>query len=415
MSVQGQGCKDFFGIHAPSYDRSCKRDATIWSVSDAFLRVLRQIPHISWRKIVVIEPSKVHRPGKRLNHRRVATDAASVDKVKKQPMLAYQGDALSQVLKLVCLRGDIVFHGELGASTEVTFPPGPAGFLHLCDGKALISQKDGEPVLLKPGDFVLLLHTDGYTLRDRSDGKAHRRIEANMSFNPTQETRSVRWAANHDIVGCFLAGVFHFNSEPLRSLLTGLPSIIHLKRDSDDVPPWMATISQFLTEESSHVGPGSSLMISRLIDLLVIRALRTWINSQGSRLGWLFGLSDERIGRALNAMHLEPGRAWTVESLASTAAMSRSIFSNRFTAAVGVPPLRYLTRWRLSIAAELLHTGKFKISEVAHKAGYGSEAAFSRAFKAQFGYPPRDTRRMAPADIFRMRMPQTARLLSSKY
>ncbi|RDS83903.1 AraC family transcriptional regulator [Dyella monticola] len=322
-------------------------------------------------------------------------------------MPSHRGDALSQVLKLVRLRGDIVFHGELGASTEVIFPPGPAGFLHLRDGEALISQREGEPVLLKPGDFVLLLHTDGYTLRDRAGGDVHRRIEANVSFNPCQETRTVRWGGNHGIVGCFLAGIFHFNGEPLRSLLTGLPGLIHVKHDSDDVPSWMATLSQFLTDESSNIGPGSSLMISRLIDLLVIRTLRTWINSQGSRLGWLFGLSDERIGRALNAMHLEPGRAWTVASLAGTAAMSRSIFSNRFTAVVGVPPLRYLTRWRLSIAAEWLHAGTFKVSEVAHKAGYGSEAAFSRAFKAQFGYPPRDTRRMAPAEIFRMRMPQT--------
>jgi AraC-like DNA-binding protein len=367
--------------------------------------VLSQIPHISLRKIVVIESSKVLRPGKKLNHRRLATDAASVDKVEKQHMLSHRGDALSQVLKLVRLRGDIIFHGELGARTEVTFPPGPAGFLHLRDGEALISQRDGKQVLLKPGDFVLLLHTDGYTLRDGASGETRRRIEANVSFSPCQQTHTVRCAANQDIAGCFLAGAFHFNGEPLRSLLTGLPGIIHVKCDSDDMPPWIATISQFLTDESGNVGPGSSLMISRLIDLLVIRTLRTWINNQGSRLGWLFGLSDERIGRALNAMHLEPSRAWTVESLAGTAAMSRSIFSNRFTAAVGVPPLRYLTRWRLSIAAELLHAGKFKVAEVAQKAGYGSEAAFSRAFKAEFGYPPRDTRRMAQAEIFRARMP----------
>lgn len=353
------------------------------------------------------ESSKVYRPGKRLNVRHLATDAVSVDKVGEQRVLSQQCDALSQVLKLVRLRGDIVFHGELGACTEVTFPPGPAGFLHLHDGEAWVSQRDSEPVLLKPGDFVLLLHTEGYTLRDRAGGDARRRFEANVSFSPGQETRTVRWAANHDIVGCFLAGAFYFNGGPLRSLLTGLPGIIHVKRDGDNVPSWMATISQFLTDESSNVGPGSSLMISRLIDLLVIRTLRTWINSQGDRLGWLFGLSDERIGRALNAMHLEPGRAWTVETLAETAAMSRSIFSDRFTAAVGLPPLRYLTRWRLSIAAELLRAGKFKVSDVAHKAGYGSEAAFSRAFKAQFGYPPRDTRRIAQTDIFRMQSSET--------
>jgi AraC-like DNA-binding protein len=323
------------------------------------------------------------------------------------PPSSQQGDALSQVLKLIRLRGDTVFHGELGALTEVIFPAGPASFLYLRDGEAQVSQRDSEPVLLQPGDLVLLLHADGYMLRDRASGEARRRFEANLSFSPGLDTQTVRWTANHDIAACFLAGAFYFDGGPLRSLLTGLPSLIHIKCDSGSVPTWLATISRFLTEESSNVGPGSCLMISRLIDLLVIRTLRTWINSQGNRLGWLFGLSDERIGRALNAMHLDPAHAWTVESLAETAAMSRSIFSDRFTAAVGIPPLRYLTRWRLTIAADLLRAGKLKVTEVAHNAGYGSEAAFSRAFKAQFGYPPRDTRRIAQTAIFRARSSET--------
>jgi len=298
--------------------------------------------------------------------------------LEEQRALPQQGDALSQVLKLIRLRGDIAFHGELGAVTEVTFPPGAAGFVHLHDGEALISQRDCGPVLLQSGDFVLLLHADGYTLRDQAS-----------------------------TAGCFLAGVFYFDGGPLRSLLSGLPGLIHLKCDDGGVPPWLATLSHFLTEESDNVGPGSSLMISRLIDMLVIRTLRTWVSSQGNRLGWLSGLGDERIGRALNAMHLEPARAWTVESLAETARMSRSIFSDRFTAVVGMPPLRYLTRWRLTVAADLLRAGTVKVTHVAHSAGYGSEAAFSRAFKAQFGYPPSDAHRIAQTEIFRARSSET--------
>lgn len=144
-------------------------------------------------------------------------------------------------------------------------------------------------------------------------------------------------------------------------------------------------------------------MVSRLIDLLVIRTLRMWVSKQGNRAGWLSGLSDERIGRALNAMHMEPSRAWTVESLAETASMSRSIFSDRFTSVVGVPPLRYLTRWRLTLAADLLRTGTVKVTDVAFSAGYGSEAAFSRAFKAQFGYPPSDAHRVTKGSVFHAR------------
>ncbi|WP_254067717.1 AraC family transcriptional regulator [Burkholderia sp. L27(2015)] len=339
--------------------------------------------------------------------------------LEEQRALPQQGDALSQVLKLIRLRGDIAFRGELGAVTEVTFPPGAAGFVHLHDGEALISQRDCGPVLLQSGDFVLLLHADGYTLRDQACDDARRRCqaEANTDANAeasaeaycsqSSEAQTMETTTKRNTARCFLAGVFYFDGGPLRSLLSGLPGLIHLKCDDGGVPPWLATLSHLLTEESDNVGPGSSLMISRLIDMLVIRTLRTWVSSQGNRLGWLSGLGDERIGRALNAMHLEPARAWTVESLAETARMSRSIFSDRFTAVVGMPPLRYLTRWRLTVAADLLRAGTVKVTHVAHSAGYGSEAAFSRAFKAQFGYPPSDAHRIAQTEIFRARSSET--------
>jgi AraC-like DNA-binding protein len=313
-------------------------------------------------------------------------------------VLLKHGDALSEALKRIRPRGDTVFRGELGALTEVTFAPGLAGFLHLLDGEAWICQPDEGCVLLRPGDFVLLLNRDGFTLRDREDGAGLRRFDAHLSLAENAHGEALRWAANGDIAGCFLAGAFHFNGRPLCSLLSGLPGLVQLSRDGAGMPPWLATMSQCLNEEASNVGPGSSFVIPRLIELLVIGTLRAWICSQGERLGWLAGLSDERIGRALNAMHLDPARAWTVESLAEIASMSRSIFSERFTAAIGIPPRRYLTRWRLTIAADSLRAGTSKVIEVAHEAGYGSEAAFSRAFKAQFGYPPRDTRHLERAN-----------------
>ncbi|CAB3746022.1 AraC family transcriptional regulator [Paraburkholderia humisilvae] len=311
------------------------------------------------------------------------------------------GDALSQLLKLIRPCGDTVFRGELKTHTELAFPSGPAGFLHLLEGEASVSQHNGQSVLLRQGDLVLLLDTNGYTLRDQTGVDTCGYLRAEGASVIRQGGQAIRRATNHDIAACFLAGAFHFDGRPLRSLLSGLPGLIHLKCDSGKMRPWLATLSQLLNEESSHIGPGSSFTIPRLIELLVIRALRTWSCSQGDRLGWVRGLSDERIGRTLNAMHLDAGRAWTVESLAEIAAMSRSVFSRRFTSVLGIPPLRYLTKWRLSIAAGLLRTGTSKVIEIAHNAGYSSEAAFSRAFKAQFGYPPRETRRIAQAVTFR--------------
>ena len=314
--------------------------------------------------------------------------------------MSEHSDVLSQVLELIRLRGDYVFHGELGNGTEVTFPPGPATFLHLRTGELLVSQRNGEPVLLQPGDFVLLPHADGHSIRSKPGSKADQRFEAKVDFTPRRVAQTLRWATDDDVAGSFLAGSFYFDGAPLRSLLTGLPGLIHLTCDKVSEPAWLAAISSFLDAESRAAGPGASLMISRLIDLLVIRTLRMWVSRQGDRVGWLSGLSDERIGRTLNAMHLDPNRAWTVELLAETAMMSRSMFSDRFMTVVGISPLRYLARWRLTIAADLLRAGQLKVTEVARRAGYSSEAAFSRAFKAQFGYPPRDAHRIAQTGIF---------------
>ncbi|CAM2155310.1 AraC family transcriptional regulator [Pararobbsia alpina] len=308
-------------------------------------------------------------------------------------------DVLSEVLKLIRLRGDHVFHGELGHATEVAFSPGPATFLHLRTGQLSVSQRNGQPVLVRAGDFVLLPRGDGLTIQSESGKSTPQRFELLAEAKPNGKVQTFKWGAG-SVAGSFLAGSFHFDGAPLRSLLTGLPGLIHLTCDKVSDPPWLASITHFLDVESRSGGPGSLLMISRLIDLLVVRTLRMWVSRQGDRVGWLSGLSDERVGRALTAMHLDPGRAWTVSTLAETAMMSRSTFSNRFSAVVGLSPLRYLTRWRLTLAADLLRSGTVKVTEVVHDAGYGSEAAFSRAFKQEFGYSPSETHRMTQTDIF---------------
>jgi AraC-like DNA-binding protein len=312
-------------------------------------------------------------------------------------------DVLSQVLKLIRLRGDHVYRGEMGRSTEVIFPPGPATFIHLRSGELSVSQRNGEAVLLEPGDFVLLPHADGHVIRSEAGKSAPQHFEVEADFSLAGDTQTHRWGTGSAVAGAFLAGSFYFDGAPLRSLLTGLPGLIHLTCDKVCKPAWLSSISHFLDIEARSAGPGSTLMVSRLIDLLVIRTLRMWVSRQGDRIGWLSGLTDERVGRALNAMHREPNRAWTVAALAETAMMSRSMFSDRFAAVVGLPPLRYLTRWRLTLAADLLRGGNVKVTEVAHGAGYGSEAAFSRAFKAEFGYPPSEAHRIAQTTVFRTR------------
>ena len=351
--------------------------------------------------VIVKDSKKANGSGKRAAGRSALAEAEYCDAQEEGC------DALSQVLKLVRLRSHVVIDGELGAFSEGFFPPGRASFFHLREGEAVLFPRDGEPLLLQSGDFVFSLIADGYKVRAGHGDEVRRVFKANLSSRSGNQTQRVRWAINSDIAARFLAGAFHFDAGPLGSLITGLPALIHLKSNNSQVPQWLDSVSRVLADEATDVGPGSSILIALLIDLLVIRTLRTWINGDENRLNGLFGLRDKRIRRALDAIHLKPAQAWTVESLAEIAAMSRSNFLDRFTAAVGVPPLRYVTRWRLTLAADLLRARKLKVTEVAQAAGYGSEAAFSRAFKAQFGYPPRDFRRFASANLSLSAIPDT--------
>jgi AraC-like DNA-binding protein len=135
-------------------------------------------------------------------------------------------------------------------------------------------------------------------------------------------------------------------------------------------------------------------MISRLIDLMVIRSLRSWaMTEKTAGSGWLGALGDVRISRALKAIHDAPFRRWTVAELAETAAMSRSSFAERFGTLVGEAPLHYQNRWRLSLAVGMLQQPDARVNDVAHRVGYESEAAFSRAFKALLGYSPVEVKR----------------------
>jgi AraC-like DNA-binding protein len=148
--------------------------------------------------------------------------------------------------------------------------------------------------------------------------------------------------------------------------------------------------------EAQEVHPGSSIMISRLIDVLVIRILRTWVQTEkAGDAGWLGALADQRISRALKAIHDEPFRRWSVIELAQVAGMSRSSFAERFCALVKEAPLAYQSRWRLTLALGLLRQADSRVSDVARQVGYESDAAFSRAFKAKFGIAPVHARRAA--------------------
>lgn len=306
-------------------------------------------------------------------------------------MTAARSDVLSEVLTLIRLRGELVYTAHLAAPWGIRFAPGPAHFHFVETGSAWVIPADGDALCINAGDLVLLPHGRGHAIVDAPDSPAET-IDALAPLAFNRDDLTLRIDGGGGPSSRIVGGFFGFEGSPLPAITSALPTVVHIPHSDAGAPPWLTAISQFLVAEAQVPDPGSSLMISRLIDLLVIRALRSWAAAQTRRTGWLAGLGEERISRALSAMHADPFRRWTVNELAEVALMSRSIFAQRFTSTVGEAPLHYLARWRLTIAADLLRSGGIKVTEAAQRVGYASDAAFSRAFKAHFGYAPSEAR-----------------------
>ncbi|TPK39080.1 AraC family transcriptional regulator [Mesorhizobium sp. B2-5-4] len=267
------------------------------------------------------------------------------------------GDLLSHVLAQIRLTGDQVFSRSLAKAEQLDLDEGQAHIVVVTAGALHMESEDQAPVVIEAGDLVLLPRDPG-------------------------GSRLVASRAQVAIVTCR----FWFDPDSLRGMIFALPQSIHIGRAQG--AGWIDGMLPFLMIETSDAQPGAALMISRIIDLMVIRTLRSWVH-EGHATGWLGGLSDARIARSLKAIHERPLQRWSINELADKAGMSRSSFCERFAALVGRSPLRYQNEWRLGLARDLLARRDARVGEIGLRIGYESEAAFSRAYKQLFGHPPR--------------------------
>jgi len=246
---------------------------------------------------------------------------------------------------------------------------------------------DGCPALtLEAGDFVLLPATPGFTMSG-FDAVEPTRIDPKVTSAPTGEVRHGTPEGPPDVR--MLGGYFIFDSPDAAMLVSLLPTVVHVRGVER-----LSMLVRLLGEESTGQRPGRDLVLARLVEVLLIEALRS-TTSGDAPPGLLRGLADAHLAPAVRQMHGQLARSWTVAQLAKTAALSRSAFFERFTRTVGIPPMEYLLAWRMAVAKDLLRRRDLDLTEVAERVGYGSASTFSTAFSRHVGQPPSRYARMS--------------------
>jgi len=177
-------------------------------------------------------------------------------------------------------------------------------------------------------------------------------------------------------------------------LFAGLPSLLKVNVRGSSAGAWLEASLRYALAEARSPRPGGAGVLAKLSEVLFIEVLRLYMSQpNGGRTGWLAGVGDRIVGGALNALHARPAHAWTLEELAQLSGTSRSVLAERFAALVGSAPMQYLTQWRMLLAANLLCGSNATLSRIAEEVGYQTDAAFSRAFRREFGAPPAAWRR----------------------
>ena len=301
----------------------------------------------------------------------------SPDFICESPTMA---DPLSEVIAL--LQPRTVFSKVISGAGRwgVRYSDfGQPSFGAVLEGRCRLAVDSHPALTLEAGDFVLLPATPGFTMSG-FEPVTPERLDPKGAPAPTGEVRHGTRGGRPDVR--LLGGYFVFDSPDASLLVSLLPALLHVRGAER-----LSLLVRLVGEESSERKPGRELVLARLVEVLLIEALRS-TGTEDAPPGLLRGLADPAISPALRRMHEKLGRSWTVAELAKVAALSRSAFFERFTRTVGLPPMEYLLAWRMAVAKNLLRREDLALAEVAERVGYGSASNFSTAFSRHVGKPP---------------------------
>lgn len=314
---------------------------------------------------------------------------------------AQDGDLLSVALSSMKVDSSAIFvfdfFGDWGV--DINYPHGFSWTV--IEGQVFLSRAKGPMQVFNAGDtFIFPRGTAGKSYaflgspQSRAVAADQLWDEAQLpKFKPgvsLQGPRQVRWGVGTERGARIVSTAFGFNDRRLGPLVEALPEmmVIHAPQVNLSV---LQPILNSCGPGDMEPQPGFTAIAAQSVQLFVMQAVRAYaLNRDDSRKGWLGGLSDPKVAKALAAIHNQPGRRWSVAELAELAGMSRSLFAERFLGCVGEPPLRYIASWRMHLAREALASGKASITALAQDLGYLSEAAFRTAFKKCSGHSPRE-------------------------
>jgi AraC-like DNA-binding protein len=334
-------------------------------------------------------------------------------------------DVLSDVLRVVRLTGAVFFTAEFSSPWALASPrpellasivlPGAECvvlFHILIEGDCVVECGQLPAVRMETGDVIIFPHGQPHTMRSHDHAKVTG-IDSVLSKGRRDEFPQVSYGGGGSR-SRFICGILNCDQR-FNPLVGALPAML-LVRSRDDyagieaiddrgqhpspVPrgtgTWLGTTLKFTINEARAARPGNAAMLGRLTELMFVEVLREYMQQvPADHGGWLAGLNDPQVGKALRLLHANPLRNWTVEELAREAAISRSALAERFAHLVGEAPMRYLANWRMQLARQMLREGTHSVQEVALRVGYESEAAFNRAFKRATGSPPATWRKGA--------------------
>jgi AraC-like DNA-binding protein len=310
-------------------------------------------------------------------------------------------DAFSEILSGVKLKGAVFFSAEFSAPWGFTAPASKTtaatlalGAAHLVlyhfviDGEAVVELAEGPSIELKPGDVVIFPHGDPHHM---SSGKGAIRPFPNYGITAKIQSRDLSplHAGGGGDTSRFVCGYMTCDPYLIRPILNGLPPVFKVNIRTDRSGHWLENSILHLVEEAASGRIGSEAMLAKLSEALFVDALRRYVSGlPEQQMGWLAGARDPIVGKSLGLLHSRIAHPWTIADLADEVGISRSALVKRFTRYLSEPPMTYLTRWRLQLAARSLESTPRGVAEIAAGVGYESEAAFNRAFKREFGQPP---------------------------